>query len=191
MPKESKKIQVTLGSIEGVHVWQVPTHPDLRGRLFKVYTEGPTPSFPVEFQTFEHFFTKSNEGVFRGMHFQGAPHAATKVISIVQGEAIDFLLDTRRDSKTFAHLFLQELNETNPVSIYIPEGVAHGYISLKEGTIISYRQSVAFCENCDGGISGGIVEKFLPILLSKTIRSERDIKLPDFANFSYLSKCIQ
>lgn len=191
MPREFEDTKVIRGAIDGVHVWPVSNHKDLRGRLFKVYTDGPYPSFPENFETFEHFFTESKEGVFRGMHFQGAPHAATKVISIVRGEALDFLLDTRKDSKTFAHVQTQALNQDSPVSIYIPEGVAHGYIALREGTIVSYRQNVAFCESCDGGINGSIVENLLPIPLKETIRSERDLHLKEFASFSYTSKCSQ
>ncbi len=175
--------------IEGVHIWKAPTYPDDRGRLFKAYVEGPVPSFPVAFVTFEHFFTESNENVFRGLHFQGAPHSASKVITIVKGSAIDFLLDVRKKSVTYGFIQIQPLNGEEPHSIYIPEGVAHGYISLEAGTIISYRQDKAFCGNCDGGVSGDILEEYLPMKFQEIIRSGRDSRLQQFSSFIYQSKC--
>lgn len=177
------------GSIKDVHVWQMPTHPDVRGRLFKAYTSATTDIFPKPFLTFEHFFTESRKNVFRGMHFQGEPHAVSKIISIVQGEAIDFLLDIRENSATFGILQIVQLNESNPESIFIPTGVAHGYLALQEKTIVSYRMDGPFCGNCDGGFSGEIVEKFLPIPMSETIQSPRDSELINFSNFKYKSSC--
>jgi len=175
--------------IEGVHIWNAPTFVDRRGKLFKAYVEGPVPSFPEVFVTFEHFFTESKKNVFRGLHFQGAPHSASKVVTIVKGRAIDFLLDVRKTSKTYGFIQIQPLNGEEPHSIYIPEGVAHGYISLEAGTIISYRQDKAFCGNCDGGVSGDILEEYLPLKFEETIRSERDSSLQQFSNFIYQSKC--
>lgn len=117
--------EVVLGGIEGVHIWKMPVFSDLRGRLFKAYVAEPTGSFPIPFSTYEHFFTESKEDVFRGMHFQGAPHAVSKVISLVQGATIDFLFDMRKDSKTYGVLQIQKMDEENLLSLYIPEGVAH------------------------------------------------------------------
>lgn len=176
-------------NLVGVCIWEMPVVADSRGRFFKAYVEGLTPSFPVDFLTFEHFFTESKKYVFRGMHFQGSPHSTTKVVSIVKGKAIDFLLDMREESITYGKIQIQLLDEISPVSIYIPAGIAHGYISLKEETVISYRQDKAFCSNCDSGVSGKIVESYLPIKLIETIRSDRDKILDDFAEFKYQSKC--
>lgn len=127
--------------------------------------------------------------VFRGMHFQGSPHSLAKVVSIIQGNAIDYLLDIRRSSPTFGSLQIVELNENLPVSIYIPDGIAHGYLSISNDTIISYMFDGVFCENCDTGISGLDIEEFLPIGFGETLRSIRDQELPDFKSFSYKSKC--
>jgi dTDP-4-dehydrorhamnose 3,5-epimerase-like enzyme len=179
-----------IGKISGVHVWQMPTHLDMRGRLFKAYTAADLEIFPVPFDTFEHFFTESRKYVFRGMHFQGDPHAVSKIISIVQGKAIDFLFDMRENSETYGNLQIVELDETEPTSIFIPIGVAHGYLSLEEKTVISYRMDGPFCGKCDGGFSGDLVAKFLPIQFSETIQSPRDASLIDYQNFKYQSDCI-
>jgi dTDP-4-dehydrorhamnose 3,5-epimerase-like enzyme len=178
-----------IGNIVGVNVWPMTTNVDSRGRLFKASTEADSDVFPMPFSTFEHFFTESKEYVFRGMHFQGYPHEVSKVISIVQGKAIDFLFDMREKSPTCGNLQIVELNEVEPKSIFIPTGVAHGYLALEEKTIISYRMDGPFCVKCDSGFSAEIVSSFLPIHLSETIQSKRDTELPKYENFKFLSEC--
>ena len=181
--------QVVEGAIDGVELWKMPVFPDPRGRLFKAYVAGDRGSFPQSFTTYEHFFTESHKNVFRGMHFQGAPHSVSKIVSIVRGEAIAYLLDTRDDSPTFGHIQVENFLASDPISILIPVGVAWGYLILEEETLISYRMDGAFCANCDGGISAEVVAPFLPIALAETIRSDRDLALNRFENFTYTSKC--
>ena len=164
----------TLGNINGVHVWQMPIHPDVRGRLFKAYTSANLELFPIPFETYEHFFTESNKYVFRGMHFQGNPHAVNKIISIVKGKALDFLFDMRGEKESFGVLQIIELDDKAAASIFIPTGVAHGYLALEEKTILSYRMDGPFCGKCDSGFSGALVENYLPVALSETIQSARD-----------------
>ena len=178
-----------VGPISGVHVWKMPTYPDARGRLFKAYTAADTQIFPIPFDTYEHFFTESNLNVFRGMHFQGNPHAVSKIISIVHGKATDFLFDMRENSETFGNLQIIDLDEVDPVSIFIPTGVAHGYLALRDKTIISYRMDGPFCGNCDGGFSGEMIGDFLPVPLSESIQSVRDLSLLAYENYKYISDC--
>jgi len=186
MSVESAPSKLKIGKVSGVQVWKMPTHSDLRGRLFKSYTSADTGIFPEPFDTYEHFFTESKEMVFRGMHFQGNPHSVSKIISIVQGKALDFLFDFRENSKTFGVLQIVDLDDTNPVSILIPEGVAHGYLALSQ-TIISYRMDGPFCASCDGGFNGELVSDYLPVSISETIRSTRDIELINFDKFEFHS----
>jgi dTDP-4-dehydrorhamnose 3,5-epimerase len=180
-----------VGEVEGVHVWRMPNHYDSRGRLIKAYTSADIQIFPTPFSTYEHFFTESKASVFRGMHFQGQPHAVSKIISIVQGKVIDLLFDMREKSQTFGNLQIIELNETDPESIFIPTGVAHGYLALEDKTILSYRMDGPFCDKCDSGFSADMVSMFLPIQLSETIQSQRDVKLPRYENFRFSSQCEQ
>ena len=186
---KSNSNNLTLGDVMGVHVWQMSTHPDVRGRLFKAYTAADTELFPIPFDTYEHFFTESRKNVFRGMHFQGNPHAVSKIISLVHGKAVDFLFDMREDSETSGNLQVVQLNELEPASIFIPPGVAHGYLALAENTIISYRMDGPFCEECDGGFSGELVADHLPIHFSATIQSLRDAALVKYQDFKYMTDC--
>ena len=191
MDETHSRIKIKPGPIEGAHIWQMPNFRDIRGSLNKAYVTGESGSFPVPFQMFEHFFTYSKQNVFRGMHFQGEPHGVSKIVSIIQGSALDYLLDFREDSATYGNLKIVEMNSEKPVSIYIPNGVAHGYISLEDETIMSYKFDGFFCANCDGGISGEVINEYLPIDFSDTIRSKKDMNLMGFNNFEYESRCLE
>ena len=117
---ESNPNNPKLGNVMGVHVWQMPTHPDVRGRLFKAYTAADTDLFPIPFDTYEHFFTESKKNVFRGMHFQGEPHAVSKIISVVLGKAKDFLFDMREESETFGCLQIVDLDAVSYTHLTLP-----------------------------------------------------------------------
>lgn len=181
--------EIILGTIDGVEIWEMPVFPDLRGRLSKAYVAGESGSFSAAFTTYEHFFTESHKNVFRGMHFQGAPHTVSKIVSIARGSATAYLLDSRVESPTFGRIQIEKFQSTAPRSIYIPVGVAFGYLILEDDTLISYRMDGAFCANCDGGINAEVVAPFLPVALKDTIRSERDLALAQFENFTYSSRC--
>ena len=185
---KSSKGLLSVGDIEGVRVWEMPFYHDLRGRLFKASPAQDLEEF--EFETVEHFFTVSKKYVLRGMHLQGNPHQVSKIISIVQGAAIDFLIDLRTKSRTFQQLQIVNLDEKKPKSIYIPFGVAHGYMSTQDCTIISYRMDGFFCKNCDSGFSPKVIEEHLPVDISYSILSERDKTLSDFSEYNYKSECI-
>lgn len=180
---------IRLGEIDGLIVWSAKMIQDSRGNFFKPFAEYDLKKHQIDFVTVEHFFTLSRRNVFRGLHFQGAPHEATKVVSIVSGKVIDYLLDLRIDSPTYGSLKILELSALNPSSVYIPTGIAHGYISLDENSIVSYRQDSPFCPHCDSGVSWKVIEQFLPTIDSPLIISERDQCLDNLHNFEYRTEC--
>ena len=165
---------VTLGAVNGVHTWQHKVHEDARGKLSKVYVLDSEELGNMPFQTFEHFFTFSKKNVFRGMHLQSGIHPSAKIVSIVAGSATDFLLDLRPKSSSFGRLEIETLTDLIPKSVYIPAGVAHGYISNSENTIFSYRYESAFCPQCDSGINPKIIERYTNFKFIDLILSDRD-----------------
>lgn len=175
--------------IDNVLVWEMKSHSDLRGKLFKAFSEDELFQQAIKFHTYEHFFTKSKLNVFRGMHLQSDPHAVSKIISVVQGKALDYLIDIRPESKTFGNIQKVDLDSRRPVSIYIPTGVAHGYLACEDNTIISYRTDGAFCGSCDTGFNSEILTELQTLKLSEIIRSERDCKLPSLHEFEFRSDC--
>jgi len=78
-------------------------------------------------------------GTIRGLHFQKFQHAQAKLISVIEGSIIDFFVDLRKDSSTFLSHGRIELNQKTTKSLFIPRGFAHGFITIKPNTTISYK----------------------------------------------------
>ena len=78
-------------------------------------------------------------GTIKGMHFQRGPYAQTKLVTVLQGSIMDYFVDLRKESPTYLDYGSIELSEQNSSMIFIPKGFAHGYISLEDRSIISYK----------------------------------------------------
>jgi len=181
--------EIRVGNIAGVITWPAKSYEDSRGIFFKPFSKLDLDEYQVDFDTVEHFFTVSKKNVFRGMHFQDSPHSAAKIISIVKGRVIDYLLDLRPNSKTYLTLQIIELSGREPSSIYIPSGIAHGYLSNEDDSIVSYRQNALFCPNCDYGVSWQVIRNFLRIDHETMIISERDQDLMGLGSLNIRKDC--
>ena len=83
--------------------------------------------------------THSTYGVIRGLHYQIAPFAQSKLVRVVQGEVLDVVVDLRINEKTFGKVFTQLLSGTNKSQLFVPRGFAHGYITLSESSVFQYK----------------------------------------------------
>ena len=83
--------------------------------------------------------SKSKFGVLRGLHYQLNPKAQAKLVRCTKGEVFDVLVDIRKDSDTYGEWTGVFLNEENKLQLWIPEGFAHGFISLKDFSEVQYK----------------------------------------------------
>jgi dTDP-4-dehydrorhamnose 3,5-epimerase len=83
--------------------------------------------------------SKSAKGVLRGLHYQLPPKAQGKLVRVVRGAVFDVAVDIRRESPTFGKWVGAELSEENRAQLWIPEGFAHGFLALREGTEVLYK----------------------------------------------------
>ena len=83
-------------------------------------------------------------GTLRGMHFQKAPYAEAKLVRCTQGSIYDVIVDLRHDSQTFTEWFGIELTAENRKALYVPEGFAHGFLTLQDDTEVLYQMSEFF-----------------------------------------------
>jgi dTDP-4-dehydrorhamnose 3,5-epimerase len=77
--------------------------------------------------------------VLRGLHFQNQPYAQGKLVRVITGAVFDVAVDIRKNSSTYGKWFGLELTEKNKWMMYIPEGFAHGFVTLQNNTIFSYK----------------------------------------------------
>ncbi len=100
----------------------------------------------------EFYYSTSKKNVLRGMHFQIPPFQHVKLVYVSQGRILDVVVDLRRNSTTFKKHFAIELNDLNGRFLYIPEGFAHGFLSLGDDTIVNYAQTSCYSKEHDRGI---------------------------------------
>lgn len=100
----------------------------------------------------EQFYNVSKKDVIRGMHLQLPPHDHEKMVFCSSGAVMDVLVDLRQGSPTYQKCESLELNAKNGRSLIIPKGVAHGFKSLSDGTIISYAVTTSHNLSSDTGV---------------------------------------
>ena len=77
-------------------------------------------------------------GTLRGMHYQVAPHEETKIVRCTRGALYDVIVDLRPDSQTYKRWIGVELTAKNHTMLYVPAGLAHGFITLEDNTEVTY-----------------------------------------------------
>ena len=134
--------------------------------------------------------SKSSYGVLRGLHYQLAPYAQTKLVRVISGTVLDVAVDLRKESQTFGKHVAVELSSENKKQLLVPRGFAHGFVVLSEQAIFSYKVDKYYQPGSDRGIAFN--DSILGIdwkLNSDVLKlSEKDLDLPLFneaENFNY------
>jgi dTDP-4-dehydrorhamnose 3,5-epimerase len=94
----------------------------------------------------------SKAGVLRGLHYQLPPHAQGKLVRVIKGSAFDVAVDIRRDSRSFGRWVGAELSAANRRQLWIPEGFAHGFLALEDGTEFLYKTTDVYAKDCERSI---------------------------------------
>ncbi len=97
--------------------------------------------------------SKSSKGVLRGLHYQLAPHAQTKLVRVISGRVLDVAVDIRKNSSTFGQYIAVELTADNKRQLLVPRGFAHGFVVLEDDTIFAYKVDNYYSPECDRGIA--------------------------------------
>jgi dTDP-4-dehydrorhamnose 3,5-epimerase len=97
--------------------------------------------------------SKSSRGVLRGLHYQLAPFAQTKLVRVIKGRVLDVAVDIRKGSKTFGKYVSVELSDENKKQILVPRGFAHGFVVLEDETIFAYKVDNYYSPQNDRGIA--------------------------------------
>jgi len=124
-------------------------------------------------------------GALRGLHFQRPPHGQAKLVRCVRGRIWDVAVDIRAGSPTYGRWAAAELTAENGLSLYVPIGYAHGYLTLEAGAEVAYKVSDLHAPDCEGGIAWDDPTLALPWPLpaGPPLLSDKDRMLPAFKDF--------
>jgi len=140
-------------NIEGCFIIEPQVFEDDRGSFFESYNKmrfekllGKKIDFVQDNQSV------SKKGVLRGLHFQEGNFAQSKLIRVIKGKVLDVIVDIRENSETFGKHFKLELSEFNQKMLFIPKGMAHGFVSLSDETIFAYKCDEYYHQASENGI---------------------------------------
>jgi dTDP-4-dehydrorhamnose 3,5-epimerase len=133
-------MKVTPLSIPDVLLIEPHVFEDSRGFFFESFREDTFKKetlLSVSFVQDNH--SRSSQGVLRGLHYQLPPYAQSKLTRVIQGEVLDIAVDIRRSSRTFGQYVTEILSSNNKKQLYIPEGFAHGVLTLSQTSEYLYK----------------------------------------------------
>jgi dTDP-4-dehydrorhamnose 3,5-epimerase len=119
-------------------------------------------------------------GTLRGMHWQAAPHAEAKLIRCTRGAIWDAIIDLRPDSPAYAAHFAIELTAESSRALYVPEGMAHGFVTLEDDSEVSYQMSQFYEPTAARGLRWNDPAFGICWPISDPILHPRDAAYPSF-----------
>ena len=141
-------------NIPDVIVIEPKVHGDERGYFVETFRQDKF----EEFLGFKLNFCQDNEsrshkGVLRGLHYQLAPFAQSKLVRVIDGKVLDVAVDIRVGSPTFGQHVAVELSGKNKKQMFVPRGFAHGFVVLTDTCTFAYKVDNYYSPQCDRGIA--------------------------------------
>jgi dTDP-4-dehydrorhamnose 3,5-epimerase len=168
-------------AMRGVFLYMPFCHTDDRGEFVKPFHAPTCEQAGRKFSLREEFFSVSHQNVLRGMHLQTSPHAHQKIVYCISGSILDVLVDLRPDEPTFGKTASFELNAANRSVLWIPTGIAHGFLSREENSCVVYKTDVEHFPQSDSGVRWDSIDFDWGV--TAPIVSARDQSLPTIDEF--------
>lgn len=132
-------MQVIPTPIKDLFVIKPTVFEDERGYFYESYNKAVFAKHGIHDEFVQDNQSLSQKGVLRGLHFQNPPFAQGKLVRVIKGSVFDVAVDIRKGSATYGKHFDIELNEKDRTMLWIPPGFAHGFLTLEDNTIFSYK----------------------------------------------------
>jgi dTDP-4-dehydrorhamnose 3,5-epimerase len=131
--------------------------------------------------------SKSVKGVLRGLHYQTAPKAQGKLVRVIQGEVFDVILDIRRSSPTFGNWLGEILSSDNKKQLWIPEGFAHGFLTLSDTAEFLYKTTDFYSKDYEDAIAWDDKAIGIKWPIKEVLLSDKDKRALSFKEAKYFS----
>ncbi|MCU8031115.1 dTDP-4-dehydrorhamnose 3,5-epimerase [Shewanella sp. SM73] len=158
---------------------------DERGFFFESFNQQQFEAaigYPVNFVQDNH--SKSAKGVLRGLHYQLPPNAQGKLVRCVVGEVFDVAVDIRKSSPTFGHWVGVNLSAENKRQLWIPEGFAHGFVTLSDTAEFLYKTTNYYHKQSEGALYWNDADLNIQWPVNNPLLSDKDQQAQIFFNFT-------
>lgn len=169
--------------LNGVLHIKPKVHQDHRGHFFESFRKDALKDFGVDLEFVQDNQSLSQKNILRGLHFQTPPNAQGKLVRVINGAVRDVVLDIRKSSSTFGQFKVFDLTEQNFEMLYVPPGFAHGFATLEDHTIFTYKCTDYYNPESEGGVLWSSPELEIPWGIADPVLSEKDKHLTSFSDF--------
>ena len=168
--------------VEGVYVIEPTVFDDARGYFFEAWKQAEFNEHVGKVDFIQDNESKSSYGVLRGLHYQKGETSQAKLVRVIKGKVLDVAVDIRKSSPTFGKHIMVELSDANKRQLFIPRGMAHGFLVLSDEAIFTYKVDNPYSPKTEAGIRWNDPDLAIewPIDLATVQTSEKDLKQPFF-----------
>jgi dTDP-4-dehydrorhamnose 3,5-epimerase len=158
---------------------------DERGYFYESYNQKAFAEAGIREVFVQDNQSLSQKGTLRGLHAQNHPFAQGKLVRVIQGSVLDVAVDIRKNSATYGQHFTIELTGTNHKMLWIPVGFLHGFVTLANDTIFTYKVSAFYNKDAEIGVIWNNEDLNIDWQLNhnEVLLSEKDTLLPHFKDF--------
>jgi dTDP-4-dehydrorhamnose 3,5-epimerase len=172
-------------AIPGVVVVEPVSQPDERGFFARTFCRREFEAAGLSAEIVQSSVSYNRvRGTLRGMHFQAAPALEAKVVGCARGRIFDVALDVREGSPGYGRWVAFELSPADGRMLYVPEGVAHGFQSLEDDSVVTYQISEFYEPALSRGVRFDDAQVGIRWPLEPTVVSSRDRGLPTLAELA-------
>jgi dTDP-4-dehydrorhamnose 3,5-epimerase len=176
-------MEIIKSEIPDVLIIKPDVFQDERGYFFESFNEEKFRSYGIDARFMQDNESKSQKGVLRGLHFQNPPYAQGKLVRVMKGSVLDVAVDLRRESAYFGKWVSIVLSESNKWMYWIPEGFAHGFLTLEDNTVFFYKCTHLYHKQAEGSIRWNDPDLNIDWGSTTPILSEKDQMAPFLKNF--------
>ncbi|ADY53151.1 dTDP-4-dehydrorhamnose 3,5-epimerase [Pseudopedobacter saltans DSM 12145] len=172
--------------IKGLIVIEPKIWKDDRGYFYESYNEKLFKEAGIDTSFVQDNQSYSQKGTLRGLHAQANPFAQGKLVRVIQGKVLDVAVDIRKDSPTYGQYFSVELSGENFKMFWVPPGFLHGFITLEDNTIFSYKVTGLYDKASELGVLWNDPDLNIDWKFDtrQAILSEKDKQLISFKEFN-------
>lgn len=156
---------------------------DHRGYFYESFRKDAFEQLNVQAEFIQDNQSMSKKNILRGLHFQAPPYEQGKLVRVIKGSVIDVVVDIRKSSASYGKHVKVELNEDNMLQLWVPPGFAHGFLTLEDDSIFSYKCTQYYHRESEGAIYWNSELLGIQWGIDEPIISEKDQNAVHFKDF--------